>query len=308
MNAPHLFCFGLGYTGTALAHQLIDDGWRVSGTCREPSQIDLFTSFGISAFEFSGTEYSDGLLNALRDSTHVLSTVPPSPDTGGDPVWRVFGKHLGGMTHLEWIGYLSTTGVYGDTGGEEVTEAAPPAPTGARGERRVAAEQAWLSLNVDHDLPGHVFRLPGIYGPGRSALDQARNHSDTNPKSRINHKSRRILKPGHLFNRIHVDDIVQTLCASTTQPNGGAIYNVCDDEPATPADVTTFACGLAGVTPPPLVPFDEAKETMSDMALSFWCDNRRVSNARIKDELGVELLYPTYRDGLTAIWAEELGA
>ncbi len=303
MNASHLFCFGLGYTGTALAHQLIDNGWHVSGTCRESSQIDFFTSSGIAAFEFSGTEYSDDLLNALGNSTHVLSTVPPSPDTGGDPVWQVFGEPLRDMTHLEWIGYLSTTGVYGDTGGVEVSEAAPPAPTGARGERRVAAEQAWLSLNTDHGLPVHVFRLPGIYGSGRSGFDQLKN-----PKPQTSHKPRRILKPGHLFNRIHVDDIVQTLCASITQPNGGAIYNVCDDEPAAPADVTAFACRLAGVTPPPLVPFDEAKETMSDMALSFWRDNRRVSNARIKDELGVDLLYPTYRDGLTAIWAEELDA
>ena len=279
----------------ALARQLIDDGWRVSGTCREPEQAEALKAFGVEAFCFSGSDYDEDLLDALADSAHVLSTVPPSADKGSDPIWQVFGERLGGMAHLEWIGYLSTTGVYGDTGGEEVTEQTPTAPTGPRGERRVAAEQAWLSLHRDHSLPVHIFRLPGIYGPGRSGFDQIRNH-----------KPRRISKPGHLFNRIHVDDIVQTLCASMERPNGGSIYNVCDDEPAAPADVTAFACGLAGVTPPPLVPFDEAKETMSDMALSFWRDNRRVSNGRIKDELGVDLLYPSYRDGLTAIWAGEL--
>jgi len=297
MTKPHLFCFGLGYTATALARKLVHDDWRVSGTCRDLAQLETFRSLGISAFRFSGDGYENDLLDDLTVATHVLSTVPPSPGNDGDPVWRTFGKHLGGMTHPDWIGYLSTTGVYGDTGGREVTETAPTAPTGTRGERRVAAEQAWLSLHRDHGLPVHVFRLPGIYGPGRSVLDRIRNR-----------EPQRILKPGHLFNRIHVDDIVQVLRASMTHPNGGAIYNVCDDEPAAPADVTAFACTLAGVTPPPLVSFDEAREDMSDMALSFWRDNRRVSNARIKDELGVTLLYPTYRDGLTAIWQAELTA
>ncbi len=295
MKQSHLFCFGLGYTGMALARQLVDDGWRVSGTCRDPAQLNILSASGISAHVFTGDK-SGGteILQALSAATHVLSTAPPSTGGDGDPVWRVFGAALGRMKHLSWIGYLSTTGVYGDTGGREVDEQTPTAPTGPRGERRTRAEQDWLSLNRDHGAPVHVFRLPGIYGPGRSSFDQIRKG-----------KARLIHKPGHLFNRIHVDDIVQTLRASMAQPNAGTLYNVCDDEPASPADVTACAFGLMGVTPPPLIPFDQAAKTMSDMALSFWRDNRRVSNARIKGELGVSLKYPTYREGLAGIWAGE---
>jgi len=295
---PHLFCFGLGYTGMALARQLDGAGWRVSGTCRDRAQAEALAASGISAFTFSGNSPgNDTIADVLSESTHILSTVPPSATDSGDPVLRTFDVRLGEMKSPSWIGYLSTTGVYGDTGGAVVTEEAPTAPTGPRGERRVAAEQEWLSLYQSHGAPVHIFRLPGIYGPGRSNFDQLKNG-----------KARLVHKPGHLFNRIHVDDIVQTLRASMAHPNAGAIYNVCDDEPAAPADITAYACELSGLTPPPLVPFDDAKETMSEMALSFWKDNRRVSNARIKDELGVSLLYPSYREGLAALWAEELAS
>ena len=297
MSQPHLFCFGLGYTGMALTHHLMGDGWRVSGTCRDNTRAETLCASGISAHVFSGGESGRSeILDALSQATHILSTIPPfaGDDAGnsGDPVWRAFSPSLSHMKHLSWIGYLSTTGVYGDTGGALVNEETPPAPTGARGERRVRAEQNWLSLYRDHGMPVHVFRLPGIYGPGRSSFDQIRKGT-----------FRRIHKPEHLFNRIHVDDIVQTLRASMVQPNAGVIYNVCDDEPATPCDVTSYACELMGITPPPLVPFDKAAETMSEMALSFWQDNRRVSNARIKEELGISLKYPSYREGLAAIWA-----
>ena len=297
-NPPHLFCFGLGYTGMALARQLGGAGWRVSGTCRGPAQAEALTARGISALTFSGNApENDDIATVLSESTHILSTVPPSATDSGDTVLRTFGVRLGEMKGPSWIGYLSTTGVYGDTDGAVVAEGAPTAPTGPRGDRRVAAEQGWLSLYRAHGAPVHIFRLPGIYGPGRSNFDLLKNG-----------KARLVYKPDHLFNRIHVDDIVQTLRASMAQPNAGAVYNVCDDEPAAPADIAAYACELSGLTPPPLVPFDDAKETMSEIALSFWQDNRRVSNACIKDELGVSLLYPSYREGLAAIWAEELAS
>jgi len=193
---------------------------------------------------------------------------------------------------LAWAGYLSTTGVYGDTGGDWVDETSPRNPTSARSRERVAAEDGWLALAGEHGIPAHVFRLAGIYGPGRSALDQVRAG-----------RAKRIAKPGHLFSRIHVDDIARVLKASMTQPRAGGVYNVCDDEPASAADVTLFACELLGVDPPPAIPFDEAAKEMSEMALSFWRDNRRVSNRLIKDELGVALTYPDYRQGLRAVLA-----
>ncbi len=296
MNTPHLFCFGLGFTGLALGRRLLSEGWRVSGTCRTSSSANALTDEGIATYVFDGDggiKDDTPLYEALGQASHILSTIPPSP-SDGDPVLHIFKKHLKNLPLAEWIGYLSTTGVYGDTNGQEVDETAPTAPSGIRGERRVAAEQDWLSLHRDNGSPVHIFRLPGIYGPGRSVLDQVRGG-----------KSRRIHKPGHAFNRIHVDDIVGALLASMAKPNSGAIYNVCDDEPAAPSDVTVFACELLDIELPPLVPFDEAKETMSDMALSFWQDNRRVSNARLRNELGVTLKYPNYREGLKAILAGE---
>jgi nucleoside-diphosphate-sugar epimerase len=256
---------------------------------------------GIAAALFATAEVPPG-------TTHVLSSVPP--DDEGDPVLRRFAgkiqsvrKHFPSSPRkrgstgpmdarlrghdnegVEWVGYLSTTGVYGDTGGATVDETAPLRPTGERGRRRVAAEAAWLSSG----LAVHVFRLAGIYGPGRNALEQVRAGT-----------ARRVHRPGHVFSRIHVEDIATVLEASMAQPNPGAIYNVCDDEPAEPAEVVAEAARLLGRDEPPLVPFADAE--LSPMARSFWDDNRRVSNERIKRELGVRLAYPTYRDGLAAL-------
>lgn len=297
MENPHLFCFGLGYTGTRLAQRLLGEGWRVSGTCREQGGADAFRSRGVEAHTFSGdASPKDDIIGALQDATHVLNSVPPGPETG-DPVFNAFGNHMAPLKHLVWLGYLSTTGVYGNTDGAVVDETTPANPSGERARRRVTAEQNWMSLFENAQVPVHVFRLPGIYGPGRSSFDQIRHGN-----------LRRIDKPGHLFNRIHVDDIVETLTASMKQPNPGRVYNVCDDEPATPAAITTYACSLLGMTPPPAIPFEEAQADMSDMALSFWKDNRRVSNVRIRQELGVSLTYPTYREGLDAIYRQESGA
>lgn len=285
-----LFCFGLGYSAERLARALMADGWSVAGTCRDQARRDALTGQGIEATVFTGDAPMADAAASLAGATHLLSSVPPGPE--GDPVLRHHGQDIKALGDFVWAGYLSTTGVYGDTGGDWVDETSPRNPTSARSRERAAAEDAWLKLVGDHGVPVHVFRLAGIYGPGRSALDQVRTG-----------RARRIEKPGHLFSRIHVGDIATVLRASMARPRPGAVYNVCDDEPAAAPDVTEFACGLLGVDPPPLVPFAEASAGMSEMARSFWHDNRRVSNRLIKEELSVELAYPDYRAGLRAVLA-----
>ncbi len=292
-SAGHLFCFGYGYSARALALRLIGEGWTVSGTCRSDEKRALLAADGVRAYLFDRDRPLIDAPSALDGVTDVLSSVPP--DRLGDPVLDRHGELLSTARGLRWIGYLSTTGVYGDTGGALVDEIAPLCPTSERARRRVEAERRWLALHESDGQPLHVFRLAGIYGPGRGAIEQVRRAG-----------GRRIDRPGHLFSRIHVDDIAAVLRASMAKPNPGRIYNVCDDEPAAPADVVAHACSLLGLEPPPPVPFDQAASELSPMALSFWRDNRRVDNTRIKRELGVELRYPDYRSGLAAI-ARALG-
>ena len=226
----------------------------------------------------------------LAPVTHILVSIPP--DEAGDPVADLHGAELADLPNLRWLGYLSTTGVYGDTGGVRVDEATPVTPGTERAARRVAAERSWLDLSSARGLPAHVFRLPGIYGPGCSAIDQLRAGA-----------ARRVDKPGHVFSRIHVDDIAATLQASMAAPDPGQIYNVADDEPAPQAEVVAYAAALLGVEPPPLVPVDD--ESLSPMARSFYAECRRVSNVKIKSRLGVTLRYPSYREGLASILAGE---
>ena len=280
----NLFCFGLGYVALALARELQGEGWRIAGTTREPDRQATLADEGIQSFVFGRERPLADPAAALAGTTHLLLSI--GPDEVGDPVLDCHLRDLRACQSLQWVGYLSTTGVYGDRGGEWVSEADPVAPTMARTRRRVIAEGHWLASG----LPVHVFRLAGIYGPGpgRNALDAVRRG-----------RARRIVKPGQMFGRIHVDDIVQVLRASMARPNPGAIYNVADDEPAPPQDVVTFACALLGVEPPPEVPFDRAE--LSPMARSFYMDNRRVCNQRIKQELGVRLRHPSYREGLRAL-------
>ena len=288
-----LFCFGMGYSARRLAPALAARGWRIAGTCRDASVKAEMESLGFDAFPFDrDTPLAP---NALQGVTHLLSSVPP--DDAGDPVIDRHGADIARIEGLTWAGYLSSTGVYGDTGGARVDESARPRPTSARGRRRVAAEAAWLALHERSGVPVHVFRLAGIYGPARSALDQVRART-----------ARRVDRPGHRFSRIHVDDIAAVLMASMARPAPGAVYNLCDDEASASADVVAFACALLAVEGPPLVPFAEAEKNMSAMARSFWRDNRVVDNRRIKKELGVTLRYPDYRVGLRAILAEESGA
>jgi nucleoside-diphosphate-sugar epimerase len=290
MVAGSLFGFGLGYTALRLAEALAADGWHVAGTVTDEDKRAALAARGIAALRFEGGAAPVDLPAALAAATHLLSSVPP--DDVGDPVLRACGGDLARLRGLRWVGYLSTTGVYGDRAGGWVDEDSPLAPTGARGRRRAEAEQGWLRLHAAYGLPVHVFRLAGIYGPGRSALDTVRAG-----------KAQRVDKPGQVFSRIHVDDIVAVLRASMARPNPGAIYNVCDDDPAPPGDVIAFACELLGVAPPEPIPFERAE--LSAMARSFYADSKRVRNARIKTELGVRLRYPDYRAGLTALLAAE---
>jgi nucleoside-diphosphate-sugar epimerase len=286
---PRLFCFGLGYTALALARRLMAERWAVAGTTRAADKQARLAAEGVQFHLFGRDRPLPDAAAALAGATHLLTSIPP--DEIGDPV---LDCHLGDLRRcatLRWVGYLGSTGVYGDRGGTWVSEADAVAPTMPRTRRRAAAEERWLQSG----LPVHVFRLAGIYGPGpgRNPLEAVRAGS-----------ARRIVKPGQMFGRVHVDDIVEVLRASIARPASGAVYNVADDEPAPPQDVIAFACALLGVAPPPEVPYDEAE--LSPMARSFYADNRRVSNARIKRELGVRLRYPTYREGLRAILADEV--
>ena len=281
-----LFCFGLGYSAMHFAERLRAEGWTVAGTCRSAEKAARLASRGIDPFRFDRGRPLDDPRTALAGATHLASSVPP--DEAGDPVLHHHGADLARLEGLVWIAYLSTTGVYGDRGGGIVDEDSPLEPTSARAGRRVEAEARWLALWRQHGLPVHIFRLAGIYGPGRSAIDQLRAGT-----------ARRVVKPGHVFSRIHVEDIAGALYASLTRPRPGAVYNLCDDNPAPGEEVVAHAAALLGMAPPPLVPIEAAR--LSPMAESFYRDNKRVSNARIKRELGFRLKYPDYRAGLAAI-------
>lgn len=286
-DTPTLFCFGLGYTASALSKRLMAQGWSVRGTSRSEAACAELTEHGIAAWTFDRDRPLADAAAALDRVTHIISSVPP--DAAGDPVIDHHGGHIAGLsTPLKWAGYLSTTGVYGDRGGGLVDEASDRRPATVRGERRVAAEDSWCDLWRCHDVPVHLFRLAGIYGPGRNALATVKRG-----------QARRVVKPGQVFSRIHLDDISAVLEASIAQPNPGAAYNLCDDEAAPPQDVIAYACELLGLDPPPEVPFEEAE--LSDMARSFYGENKRVANDRIKRELGVSLTYPDYRLGLQAL-------
>ena len=288
-----LFCFGYGFCAQALGTLLGPAGWSLAGTCRTQEGCRALTDEGVDALPFAREAPLTDARRALAGATHILLSIPP--DAAGDPALDCHGAAIAAARDVAWIGYLSTTGVYGDTGGAWVDESAAPAPSGERGRRRLRAERGWLALGEEQGVAVQVFRLAGIYGPGRNALATLRRGD-----------AKRIDRPGQVFSRIHVADIARVLAASIARPRAGAIYNVCDDEPAAAADVVAHASALLGVAPPPLTPFDEA--ALSPMARSFYADNRRVSNARIKDELGVALRFPDYRSGLAALLADGDGA
>jgi len=281
-----IVCFGLGYSARALAEALHTDSWKIIGTSRSADAGDGLSAERFHLHEFARERPMSDPADILDGATHVLSSVPPDAD--GDPVIDCHRGDIENISTLSWIGYLSTVGVYGDRGGDWVDESTDCQPSNERSARRVAAERAWLNLGERMQVPVQIFRLAGIYGPGRNPIETARKG-----------RSRRIIKPGQVFSRIHVDDIVQVLRASMAHPVPGAIYNVCDDEPAPPQDVVEFACDLAGCEPPPAVPYEQAD--LSPMGRSFYGECKRVRNDRIKDELGVRLRYPGYRSGLRAL-------
>jgi len=288
VSGSHLFCFGLGYTALALGRRLVASGWVVTGTCRSAKRQALLRESGFSAVFFGRNRPADP--TALNGVTHLLVSVPP--DAAGDPVLALHGDDIATLPRLSWLGYLSTTGVYGDRGGGWVDETAQLLPTGERGRRRVSAEEGWLGLWQNRGVPVHVFRLAAIYGPGRSAFDALRAGT-----------GRRIDKPGQVFSRIHVADLASVLIASMARPRPGAVYNVCDDDPSPPEVIVAHAAALLGLPAPPLVQLADAG--LSAMARSFYDDNKRVSNRLIKTELGVSLRYPDFRAGLAAILADE---
>lgn len=285
-NTPRLFCFGYGFSAACLAARLRAHGWRIAGTARSAEKVAALRAEGVEAYLFDRDRPLADPAAALAGTSHLLSSVPPGE--AGEPVLDAHAGEIAALPGLAWAGYLSTTGVYGDAAGGWVDESAPIAPSGARGRRRAEAEARWLALWRDQGLPLHIFRLSGIYGPGRNQLESLRAGT-----------AKRIVKPGQVFSRIHVEDIAAVLEASIARPHPGAAYNVCDDEPADPAEVVTFASGLLGVAPPPAISADDP--SLSPMARSFYADSKRVSNRRIKEELGVRLAYPTYREGLRAL-------
>lgn len=277
-----LFCFGLGFSAQALGRRLKPKGWRIAGTARAGEKVNALIREGIEAFTFPLADPPA----ALEGATHVLISTPPG--AGGDPAL----SHADALKPLQpkWLGYLSTTGVYGDHAGGWVDETTPEAPATERGQRRLEAERAWAAWGRAANVPVMIFRLAGIYGPTRNQLDGLRDGT-----------ARRIVREGQIFSRIHVDDIAAVLEASIARPNAGAIYNVCDNEPAPPHEVIEYAAKLLNVTPPPLERFEDVKSSMSEMARSFYTESKRVKNDRIKQDLGVQLLYPTYREGLKAL-------
>jgi nucleoside-diphosphate-sugar epimerase len=280
-----LFIFGVGFSGLEIARLARAGGWTVAGTVTTPDKAARLGAAGIETHLFDGTEPLPE--RALAEATHVLSSVPPQP--AGDPVLQSAARLL---RQARWLGYLSTTGVYGDTAGAWVDETAPPRPQQPRSIARLAAERAWLALGLEAGAIVDIFRLPGIYGPGRSALDQVREG-----------RARRIDKPGQCFSRVHVADIAATVMAAITRPSPGGIYNVADDLPAPSKDIVAYACELLGVPAPPLIPWEQAAATLGPMARSFYAESRKARNDRIKQVLGVTLRYPTYREGLRAIAA-----
>jgi len=285
----NVFIFGLGFSARAAVramHRHFGADLAVAGTTRSSEKSAALTLEGVETHVFDGAEPGQTLVPALAGARHVVISTPPGAD--GDPVLNQHGKDLMASDALEWLCYYSTVGVYGDYGGAWIDETAAPQPVNERSRRRVAAEQAWRDFAASKGVPLTILRLAGIYGPGRATLDKLRAGT-----------SRRVVKPGQVFNRIHAADIGEVTARAAGQKLAGT-FNLADDEPAPPQDPIGFAAGLIGIAPPPEEDFATAE--MSAMARSFYSDNKRVSNAAIKRALDLELFYPTYRQGLRAIF------
>jgi nucleoside-diphosphate-sugar epimerase len=275
---------GLGYAGAAIAAEAVAAGFRVIGTARDPAAARAPAGVAVVGFAEAGP--------MIRAATHLVVTA--APEDLGDPVLAAHAAAISAAPGLGWIGYLSTTGVYGDRGGAEVDEATPPAPGQPRSVRRLAAEEAWRAAAAARGAALDIFRVGGIYGPGRSSFDELRAGT-----------ARRVVKAGHSFSRIHRDDIALAVVAGALRPGAARVLHLVDDEPAPSADVVAEAARLLGLAPPPAMPFEDARARMSPMALSFWSENRRVANAATKAALGIAWRCPTYREGLSRILAAE---
>ena len=281
-----LLIFGCGYSAQAFVRRL-GQRWQVTGTTRDPGKKAHLEAQGIDVQLWPGED----LRPALQEATHLLLSI--APDTDGDPVVAAYGDAVAkAAPHLRWVGYLSTTGVYGDHDGGWIDETTPLEPTTRRGKARLVAERQWQAIAEASGLPLHIFRLAGIYGPGRGPFEKVRNGT-----------ARRIIKENQYFSRIHVDDIASVLAASVARPDPGAIYNVADDDPSPPEDVLSEAARLLDLPDPPELRFEEAE--MTPMARSFYAESKRVRNDRIKRDLGVTLRYPDYHTGLRALLEDE---
>ncbi len=278
-----LLCIGLGYSAQVFAARVAAEGWTVAGTSTSADGAARIAALGYEAIVFDGTAPSDPLRAAIATATHLLISAPP--DANGDPLQRHHGDDLANATRLAWIGYFSTIGVYGDHGGAWIDETTPAHPTNVRSRWRLDAENDWLAFGRRSQIRTEVFRLPGIYGPGRGPLESVRKGA-----------ARAIVKPGQVFNRIHVEDIANVLAAAIAHPTEHTVYNVIDDEPAPSHEVLAYAAAQLGLPAPPMIEFDSAD--LTPMARSFYSECKRASNARIKSALGVTLLFPTYRDGM----------
>ena len=325
-----IFLLGAGYSARAYARLAAKDAAGIVGTTRDPQKFEALRAIGIEPLAFDGTAIGQDMAGALREATHLVvsaapvSPPPPSsavplprfagedqearpaaasdlpPSTGDhakrgeggaiDPLLSLLPRPItAAMPALRWVGYLSTVGVYGNHDGARVDEESECRPVSRRAVARVETEQGWLAAGREASVPVAILRLAGIYGPGRNALVNLERGT-----------ARRIVKPGQLFNRIHVADIAGALDYLARRETGG-VFNVCDDEPGPPQDVVAFAASLSGVEPPPEIPFGEAE--MTPMARSFWNDNKRVSNRRLKDA-GYVFRFPDHRVGLEAMWRD----
>ena len=282
----HLLIFGYGYTARALSTHLLSKGWSITGTTRSAEKADTMQKAGIEPILW--TDPDERVQSALSRATAILFSI--GPDQTGDPVFKRFQDDIArSANHLTWAGYLSTTGVYGNFDGAWVDETTPLTPTTQRGLARTLAEEQWQSIS---NRPLHIFRLAGIYGPTRGPFSKVRSG-----------QARRIIKEGQYFSRIHVEDITTILAASLENPNWGNTYNLCDDDPAPPQDVIGYAAELLDLPLPPIVRFEDAE--LSPMARSFYAENKRVSNKKAKQEFGITLKYPSYRQGLQALLEAE---
>ncbi|MEM9499276.1 MAG: SDR family oxidoreductase [Pseudomonadota bacterium] len=286
-----LLSFGHGYSAQALTRLLLPQGWGIYGTTRSADKAARLQETGVHPVLWPDAASGGALTGAMRRATHLLISAAPDAEQGDPVLARLTPEITALAPRLDWVGYLSTTGVYGDHKGAWIDETAPLTPATARGQLRVEAEAAWAAIP---DLPLHIFRLAGIYGPGRGPFAKVRAGT-----------ARRIIKPDQVFSRIHVEDIAQVLAASIAHPDPGAIYNVCDNEPAPPEDVIGYAAKLLDLPPPPAVDFENAE--MTPMARSFYAESKRTDNTRIRNELGVQLRYPDYRAGLRALLKQERG-